>query len=91
MHDSPIALPFPDTKMYESFGIAYPGYTATPDGPLGSQRYFGSGVYGFLDGHVKVHRPEAFEEPPLDNVCGFHGTPPTYASHAGPTFVVPKS
>ena len=86
-----ITLVAPDTKSKAWLEQSNSGHTVYPDGPLGSQRYFGSGVYGFLDGHVKVHRPEAFEEPPLDNVCGFQGTPPTYATHTGPTFVVPKS
>jgi hypothetical protein len=85
-----VTLGAPDVFLQAQLEQIYPGRTVTHDGDFGSERYFGSGIYGFLDGHIKSHRAEDFERP-ADGACGFRSPPPSSISHSRPRFFVSQS
>ena len=82
-----IMLATPDTRLNDYFKDAFPKKTYEVQGAFGATRYFGAGVYGFVDGHVRSLKPDQIELMPDDDPCGIYGALKTPNTNTGPTFV----
>lgn len=93
--DPTVALAWPDTLHEQWIKSLYPGAVVKASEPLGSQRYFGNGVYAFIDGHIKTLAPEEFFIPegqapgrPRPDICGYDGVPQPKDDGMRPTFSI---